>query len=271
MPSWGTLFSLPISPASVHMHSLRIYWATTEFKPWITRMIHIPCPCNTRQREISDRFVCWAKCCEWPKGRAMNQWEWAVSREVVPELDFNRCGGGGQAEEGRQVSQVQEIAEPFFLPLHWHPHPLLLSLQHPCSEIIQYPWGKRNKCSTLHHAKHTPPVLVPVKCISHLICSLNEMWKQFTPRLHLCCFTKQHRYSSIQSNEMRSVTPFSPWIESTKLFRSFPGSSGSQATRNLLSVGREGVRLRGVGSHWCSVPCRWGKWPFFQVNNLQFL
>lgn len=160
------------------------------------------------------------------RGESHRFWEPVMGREVMFELDLNRCVGrrwsGRERKEGA-IGIGDSIA--LLPPPALTPPPLLrYPLQEPCSEIIQHSWGKRNKCSTLCHAKHTPPVLVPVKCISRLICCLNEMWKQFTPRLHLCCFTKQHRYSSIQSKEMRSVTPSSPWIESTLLFRSSPAS-----------------------------------------------
>lgn len=37
-----------------------------------------------------------------------------------------------------------------------------------------------------------------VKCISCLICYLNEMWKQVTPRLHFCCFIEQQRHSLVK-------------------------------------------------------------------------
>lgn len=82
-----------------------------------------------------------------------------------------------QRKEG--VRRTGEAA-PFFLP-HSHPAPFP---SHPASsqytEIILDPEGRGTNvqhCTARLRslAKHTPAALVPVKCISRLICSLNEM------------------------------------------------------------------------------------------------
>lgn len=106
MPSLDTLFLLSIS--SVHLNSSRVNWAATELH-WIARTIHIPCPWNTRQWEISDNFEHWAKCCDWPE-RATESVR--ATGERRREIWVRQMCRRWQAEEGRQASQVQRQQSP---------------------------------------------------------------------------------------------------------------------------------------------------------------
>lgn len=139
-----------------------------------------------------------------------NQEAWVLCREVTAKLVLDRCVGVEHAEKGRCLKDQRSNS---LLPPTLIPCPLSPTRSGSRNtEVILDPAGRganAQHCTARLHplAKHTPAALVPVKCISRLICSLNEMWRQFTPRSHWRCFKEQYRYHSTQEEKWGQPLP----------------------------------------------------------------
>jgi hypothetical protein len=175
-----------------HVHTgHEINWATTEIKHWATGSLQNH---HDKSRQEKSHMLCLCR-------EEQDQGTRVLYREVTAMLDSDRCVGVDHTVKGRNPKdwRSSSLLPPTLIPCPPPPPPG----QPSYAEIILDPEGRGTNvqlrtvrlCSL---AKHTPAALVPVKCISRLICSINEMWRQFTPRLHLRCFKEQYRFHSTQ-------------------------------------------------------------------------